>query len=269
MPPREAPVDLPDLPIVAPRRASRPPSRRPRRVGSVGWSLAIHGLLLACAGVSIGAAVRTEPPPVIESRVETVVPLEEPEEPQEVPDPLDYTRHADEVELVEVEVPLPPLEFEAPAVEPAVLRADPLAQVDRDARITRPVALRSTAGASSDGIPDVIETPVDGGVAAPEASAATAPAGPPVVCKPKPLATNARPAYPRRARKRGWQGVVVLKVHVSITGDVDEVEVADSSGYTDLDRAARRAALDWRFQPATEDGRAIDMWLLQPVRFEL
>jgi len=44
--------------------------------------------------------------------------------------------------------------------------------------------------------------------------------------------------YPRIARKRGWQGKVVIKFVVWEDGHVSDVEIVESSGYSVLDKNA-------------------------------
>jgi len=78
-----------------------------------------------------------------------------------------------------------------------------------------------------------------------------------------------RPAYPRLARSRGWQGVVQLLVTVDRTGQPVQVEIASSSGYPLLDRSALRAVRRWRFMPALRDGRPVRSRIRVPVRFSL
>jgi len=75
------------------------------------------------------------------------------------------------------------------------------------------------------------------------------------------------PDYPSSARRRGIRGTIVVRVHVTAQGKVDEVEVV--SGLED--RACRRAALDaarkLRFLPAVLDGEPVDAWFSYPVEF--
>ena len=80
---------------------------------------------------------------------------------------------------------------------------------------------------------------------------------------------NPPPAYPRKARRRGLQGEALLKVQVDSMGQVAQVELANSSGYAILDKAAVKAIWKWRFQPGSEDGVAVSMWVLVPVKFQL
>ena len=66
---------------------------------------------------------------------------------------------------------------------------------------------------------------------------------------PKPK-RNIKPDYPKGARQRGEQGDVVLEIRVNAEGTVDDVKVATSSGFAELDEAAVRAAKAAKFSPA-------------------
>lgn len=61
---------------------------------------------------------------------------------------------------------------------------------------------------------------------------------------------NIRPDYPKGARQRGEQGDVVLEIRVNAEGTVDDVKVATSSGFVELDEAAVKAAKAAKFSPA-------------------
>jgi periplasmic protein TonB len=80
---------------------------------------------------------------------------------------------------------------------------------------------------------------------------------------------NPPPVYPRVARRRNYQGTVLLDVRVTARGTVAEVKVAQSSGYSVLDRSALNSVRDWRFEPARRGTRPIETWVQVPVRFEL
>lgn len=81
------------------------------------------------------------------------------------------------------------------------------------------------------------------------------------------LARNPAPQYPAAALRRGEGGTVVLRVNVGADGKADQVEVARRSGSRDLDRAALAAVRDWRFKPATRNGREVASVVEQPVEF--
>ena len=66
---------------------------------------------------------------------------------------------------------------------------------------------------------------------------------------PKPR-RNIKPDYPKGARQRGEQGDVILEIRVNSKGTVDDVKVATSSGFAELDEAAVRAAKAAKFSPA-------------------
>jgi protein TonB len=80
---------------------------------------------------------------------------------------------------------------------------------------------------------------------------------------------NPPPIYPWVARRRNYQGTVLLDVRVTAKGFVAEVKVAQSSGYPVLDRSALKSVRRWRFEPARRGSRPIETWVQVPVRFEL
>ena len=80
---------------------------------------------------------------------------------------------------------------------------------------------------------------------------------------------NPRPEYPRRARRRGYEGTVILEVLVNRAGKVEDLRVASSSGYAELDRSAMKSVKKWLFEPGSIGGRKVAMRVRVPVRFEL
>ena len=81
---------------------------------------------------------------------------------------------------------------------------------------------------------------------------------------------NPAPTYPERARRDNQQGTVLLRVLVEADGSVARVEVAQSSGFDALDRAAAETVRTrWRFVPARRDGANAASWVLVPIRFAL
>ncbi len=68
----------------------------------------------------------------------------------------------------------------------------------------------------------------------------------------------------------GAQGTVTLRVLVDVDGSPLEVRVERSSGNRSLDNAARAQVLrQWKFQPATDNGRAVQAYGLVPIDFKL
>lgn len=81
--------------------------------------------------------------------------------------------------------------------------------------------------------------------------------------------SNPPPPYPNTARRRGWEGEVLLLVEVSAAGEVCKIMVSRSSGYRILDRAATNAVYRWKFQAALRNGRAVAGKVMVPIRFSI
>ncbi len=90
-----------------------------------------------------------------------------------------------------------------------------------------------------------------------------------VFTRPEPRPDNPPPKYPRIARRRGWEGVVILSVRVLATGLVDDAFVLVTSGRAVLDDAALEAVLGWHFEPARRGDEAIPGRRDVSIRFEL
>jgi protein TonB len=82
-------------------------------------------------------------------------------------------------------------------------------------------------------------------------------------------AENPKPLYPQEARKKGYEGEVLLRVEVLSNGRVGEIEVRRSSGYEVLDRSAITAVKQWRFVPAKKGETPIPVWVNIPITFQL
>lgn len=80
---------------------------------------------------------------------------------------------------------------------------------------------------------------------------------------------NPPPKYPVMARSRGWEGQVMLNVHVLASGRPDQVEIVQSSGRNTLDEAALKAVREWLFVPAMRGLTAVDGWVQVPIDFKL
>jgi protein TonB len=80
---------------------------------------------------------------------------------------------------------------------------------------------------------------------------------------------NPKPGYPASAKRMGMEGTVMLKVLVSREGGALKIEIARSSGYDILDKAASEAVRGWRFVPARQGDTPIEEWVQVPVAFRL
>ncbi|MFC1534291.1 energy transducer TonB [Thermodesulfobacteriota bacterium] len=80
---------------------------------------------------------------------------------------------------------------------------------------------------------------------------------------------NPPPGYPSSAKRRRYEGTVVLEVLVSRQGRVDDLLLSRSSGYPVLDQAAIKSVKSWLFEPGKRGNQIVEMWVRVPVRFEL
>ena len=80
---------------------------------------------------------------------------------------------------------------------------------------------------------------------------------------------NPPPKYPAIAQSRGWEGQVMLNIHVLANGRADIVNIELSSGRKTLDDAAIKAVTEWRFVPAKRGQTPIDGWVQVPIDFKL
>lgn len=67
----------------------------------------------------------------------------------------------------------------------------------------------------------------------------------------KSIVRNTLPSYPRKARRKGWEGNVQLKITVSATGTVSNVEVLNSTAHQSLIDSAVKAAKSWIFKSSS------------------
>jgi len=86
---------------------------------------------------------------------------------------------------------------------------------------------------------------------------------------PFPSARNKPPRYPVEARRKGYEGVVVLEIDVLDSGKVGAVKVGESSGYAILDKAAIEAARKWTFEPSVAGTKLAASSCRVPVNFFL
>jgi protein TonB len=182
--------------------------------------------------------------------------------------------------LVETPKPMaPPPEPPAPATPaptstPAAVAAPPVASPPPAPVSAPPAARESFAIAATDppGAAAELKANVE--------RAAPVPAPSPVVAKAPPeegitrMATpsggyQVRPSYPATARRLGIEGTSMLRVFVAADGRVADVQVDQSAGHPDLDRAAMDAVRRWKFEPGRRGSEPVGMWVRLPVQFVL
>lgn len=77
---------------------------------------------------------------------------------------------------------------------------------------------------------------------------------------------NPQPTYPDDVNT---SGSLILRVHVTAKGTVDNVDFERRSGSPSLDNAAKTAVLLWRFTPAMQGDTAVATWVRVPIDFKL
>lgn len=88
------------------------------------------------------------------------------------------------------------------------------------------------------------------------------------ITPPLPVGGPAAAEYPLDLWDRGVEGETVLRIRVLRTGDVDSVEVAESSGHAAFDSAAVRWGRSAVFAPSTRGADTVEVWARVPVRFQ-
>jgi len=77
-----------------------------------------------------------------------------------------------------------------------------------------------------------------------------------------------QPRYPDRARFAGREGLVVVQATIDRGGRVTDVRVVKGLGFG-LDEAAVSAVQQWRFRPATLEGRPVPVYFQLSVKFNI
>ena len=80
---------------------------------------------------------------------------------------------------------------------------------------------------------------------------------------------NPHPPYPLIARKKGFEGKLILEVLVNEDGSVKSTSIRKSSGYEILDTVSRETVKKWTFIPAKEKGQPVKDQIRVPIKFVL
>jgi len=75
--------------------------------------------------------------------------------------------------------------------------------------------------------------------------------------------------YPKKARRKGITGYVVLNLLLDQTGRVQKVKVLESKPAGVFDDVAIASVKSWKFKPAEYQGKPVKVWAKQKIRFEL
>ncbi len=88
------------------------------------------------------------------------------------------------------------------------------------------------------------------------------------VSTPLPVGGPETAEYPLDLWDRGVEGETLIRLKVERTGEVDSVEVAETSGHAAFDSAAVRWGREARFSPAVRGADTVAVWARVPVRFQ-
>ena len=80
---------------------------------------------------------------------------------------------------------------------------------------------------------------------------------------------NPHPPYPLIARKKGFEGKLILEVLVNEDGSVKSTSIRKSSGYEILDTVSKETVEKWTFIPAKKKGQPVKDQIRVPIRFVL
>ncbi|MGV7210909.1 energy transducer TonB [Oxalobacteraceae bacterium A2-2] len=103
---------------------------------------------------------------------------------------------------------------------------------------------------------------------APPAPPAPAPASPRTISGVEYIRAP-QPVYPAMAKRMGETGTVMLRVLIGEKGVPEQATVQKSSGSSRLDEAGRQAAMHALYKPYIEDGKAVPVYVLVPINFQL
>lgn len=236
-------------------RLQRPPGRvLSRREGVLLGVLALvlHGAVIYW--------VNQNPTPVL-----PVVP------PQVPPMTIEFSQPAPPAVQPPPPAPAPPV-VEPPPPPPPVV--DELAAKPAPKKIVKPKPVPKPV---HEPVPKPVAKPVEQPAPPPAVQPVAAPA-PPAPPAPAPVTPpsasagylkNPAPQYPDLAMRRGWEGTVLLRVHVLPSGQPGEIQIQTSSGRSQLDDAAVAAVKRWSFVPAKQGDVPQAGWVSVPIDFKL
>lgn len=162
------------------------------------------------------------------------------------------------------EAPKPPAPAPAPALPktvPVIQKAPPKTHIPVVNNTPAPNAITTPLVAAA---PDPALTSMPSNLQAP-----AAPSQPKTISSGVEYIQAPQPEYPPSSRRMGEEGKTILRVLVNDRGRADRVEIQKSSGSPRLDDAARQAVIRALFKPYMEDGKAVSVYAIVPIKFQL
>lgn len=195
--------------------------------------------------------------------------------------PLALASHTITAELIQPEPVAAAAAIDSSTTAPKPLqraaRAKPAVQ-------PKPMPMQVPVAHASSGHP--IETPAQAG---PTPTAAAAAASAPETSQPAPSHAKstptmelsapknvshldcqiAQPEYPALSKRRGETGTVSISFVVGLSGQIEDIQIKESSGYSRLDDAALAAMHNSACKPYRENGEPVRATYTQPFDFSL
>jgi len=223
-----------------------------RKAVTLPVSIAIHALVIgAVLGASIWFVEDVPEPPIPVTFYAAA--------PPPPPPPPAAAKAPPKAPEVQKPVPIRPTEMVAPTVMPEKM-PQPLAAPEPEA------PAEGVEGGVVGGVPGGVVGGVLGGTGPGTGEGEPLRVGGDV--KPPNLINKVEPSYPEAARKARMEGVVILEAIITASGNVEDVKVLKSVNPL-LDAAATRAVQQWKYRPATLNGRAVRVYLTVTVTFNL
>jgi len=220
-----------------------------RPIGAVVLACAVNaGILWLLASLNARPTPdATQPPPVrtiLLASTRTTPPQpkkDEPEPPEAEPEPL----------VVNLDAPVPPTPELQPLSMPLDLPSPTMSPIQVSVPIARPATpnrppapTRTQSLASSQPMDaDRVDQP------------------------PSPLQGNPQPTYPARERRLGIEDDVVVRMLIDERGRVTDARI--ERGRSRFGEAVLSVVKRWRFTPARHEGKAVQVWGVMTIRFQL
>ena len=88
--------------------------------------------------------------------------------------------------------------------------------------------------------------------------------------RPRPIrGRSGKQAYPSGAAAAGESGRATVKICITARGAVESVEIIESTGFARLDNDALDIAREYRFRPATRNGKAVPVCLPYSINYRI
>jgi protein TonB len=87
--------------------------------------------------------------------------------------------------------------------------------------------------------------------------------------QPPQLVARIPPIYPYRARERGIEGVVQIKILVTSEGTVGQVLILEARPEGIFEESVMKSVPKWKFNPGVIEGQPVTAWVVTNLRFTL